>query len=141
MGKRVSFTAGQTIEVSNYPFVRTVFEGYDIDGPYSDIGWRPGCDRDTGDDGQCDYAADGLGSMLIEVVQVVPLPGGFMPRVFYVRKWRDPDGKVFGKRRCLVTTTSALAKLAKGYRHDFWLDGEPFVPTCACQDQPPKGED
>ena len=141
MGKRISFEPGQTIEVPNYPFVRFVFRGCDNDGPFSDDGWRPGCEKDV-EEGGVDYAADGLGAMLLEVVQVVKLPGGFAPRVFYVRRWRDPDGKVFGKRRCRVTTTSAFAKLMKGYRHDFYLDGEIVWPAAGLlPNQPPKNGD
>ena len=34
MVKRNSFEPGQTIEVPNYPFVRFVFHGCDIDGPF-----------------------------------------------------------------------------------------------------------
>ena len=140
MGKRISIEPGQTIEVLNYPFVRTVFHGFDNDGPYVDDSWRPGCDADTDDDGRY-FQADALGAMLLEVVQVVKLPGGFAPRVFYARRWRDPDGKVFGKRRCRVTTTSAFAKLMKGYRHDFYLDGELVWPAAGIlPNQPPKGE-
>ena len=43
MGKRISFEPGQTIEVPNYPFVRFVFHGCDIDGPFSDDGWCVNC--------------------------------------------------------------------------------------------------
>lgn len=130
MTKRQAFTAGQQITVESYPFVRTVYNGYAADiGEYQDEGWRPGCDRDRSPaDGIDDHTADGLGAMLIQVVEVVRLPGGFAPRVFYVRQWRDPDGKVFGKRRCRVTTTSALAKTIKGYRHEFYLDGDLIHP-------------
>ena len=139
MGKRISIEPGQTIEVPNYPFVRFVFHGFDIDGTFSDDGWRPGCEKSV-EEGLVDYAADGLGAMLLEVVQVVKLPGGFAPRVFYVRRWRDPDGKVFGKRRCRVTTTSAFAKLMKGYRHDFYLDGEIVWPAAGLlPNQPTEG--
>ena len=140
MGKRVSFEPGQTIEVPNYPFVRFVFHGFDIDGTFSDFGWRPGCEKSV-EEGLVGYAADGLGAMLLEVVQVVKLPGGFAPRVFYVRRWRDPDGKLFGKRRCRVTTTSAFAKLMKGYRHDFYLDGEIVWPAASLLPNQPKNGD
>ena len=127
--KTPKYVAGQVIEVANYPFVRTVFEGYDIiDGQYQDEGWRPGCNKESGDD-FVDFVADGLGVMLLEVVQVVSLPGGFAPRVFYVRRWRDPDGKVFGRRQCRVTTVGSFTKQAKGYRYDFYLGDDIIHPT------------
>ena len=128
MTKKLAYEPGQVLEVKNYPFTRFVFHGFDIEGPFSDDGWRPGCETDTNDEGVRDYSADALGAMLLEVVQVVSLPGNFAPRVFYVRQWRDPDGKVFGKRLCRVTTVSAFSKLLKGYRHEFYLDGELFHP-------------
>ena len=62
-------------------------------------------------------------------MQVVMLPGKFSSRVFYVRRWRDPDGKEFGKPRLRVTTTAAFAKLTKGYRHPYLLDGEEVFPV------------
>ena len=124
MTKKQTFTAGQTIVVEMYPFVRTKFLSWDENGPWEDECWRPGCDKDRLEDGQADYAADALGAMLIEIVDVVKLPGGFAPRVFYVRRWRDPDGKEFGKKLCRVTTAGTLAKTVKGYRHPFYLDGE-----------------
>jgi len=126
--KKPSFSDGQMIEVPEYPFVRTVFIGYDDRGEYPDEGWRPGCDRDVDDDGRATFGADALGAMLLEVVQVVTLPGKFASRVFYVRRWRDPDGKEFGRPRLRVTTTAAFAKLTKGYRHPYFLDGEEVFP-------------
>ena len=140
MTKKLAYEPGQVIEVKNYPFSIATFHGFDIDdGPFVDDGWRPGCEIDTNDEGVRDYSADGLGAMLLEVVQVVSLPGNFAPRVFYIRQWRDPDGKVFGKRLCRVTTVSAFSKLLKGYRHEFYLDGELFHPRF--YHEPAKNED
>lgn len=126
MSKSSIFTAGQQITVEMYPFSRATFIGCDLDGQqFSDEGWRPGCDRDRSPaDSIDDHTADGLGAMLIQIVDVVKLPGGFAPRVFYVLRWRDPDGKEFGKKLCRVTTVGTLAKTVKGYRHPFYLDGE-----------------
>lgn len=47
MSKKATYTPGQVIEVKNYPFVSFVFHGTDIDGPFSDDGWRPGCNTAT----------------------------------------------------------------------------------------------
>ena len=125
-----TFSVGQVIEVSGYPFVRTVFNGYDEDrGEYQDEGWRPGCERDADDDGgEIFFGADGFGMMLLEVVQTVALPGNFASRIFYVRRWRDPDGKEFGKRLLRVTSLGSFVKMLKGYRHPFFFDGEEVFP-------------
>ena len=124
--KKPAYEPGQVVEVKGYPFVRCVKTLHDFDETWSREGWRPGCEKDIEDGGNVAYAADGLGAMLLEVVQVVKLPNGFAPRVFYVRKWRDPDGKVFGKRRCRVTTTSAFSSS--------WLRGG-FARWISCLNQ------
>ena len=120
------FKAGDKFEV-RYPFVRTTFpSGFDEDGaPESDEGWRPGCDREGIEDGfgGYDYAADAHGQMLLEVISTHK-PGKFLERVFYVRRWRDPDGKEFGKSNLRVTTASSFGRLLKGYRHDYECDDE-----------------
>lgn len=133
MKAKTNYTEGQVIEVLRYPFILTKFFVHDPDSPhggFEDEGWTPGCDKDKAENGQeWDFSADGLGAMVLEVVKIVALPGSFQTRIFYVRQWRDPDGKVFGKRRLRVTTKSAFSKIAKGYRHDFYLDGEIVTPT------------
>lgn len=118
------YQPGDKFEV-RYPFVRVTFvSSYDESGmPESDKGWRPGCDCEKIEDGfgGYDYAADAHGQMLLEVVSTHK-PGSFLDRIFYVRQWRDPDGKVFGKNKLRVTTAQSFGKLLKGYRHEYECD-------------------
>lgn len=111
-----------------YPFIRdTWVEHYDgEDGPMTDEipTWQPGVRAESCDVGN-DYShverwaeADAMGSQIITVVGVYR-PGRFPTRVFFTRRWRDPDGKVFGKTKCRITTVSAFATLIQGYRHPF----------------------
>ena len=44
-------------------------------------------------------------------------PGAFPTRVFYTRKWIDPQGKTFGKDALRVTTLGYFRTLTKGYRY------------------------
>lgn len=57
--------------------------------------------------------------MVLDVVATFK-PGRFPERVFYTRRWIDPDGREFGKTNKLrATTTAHFRSLLKGYRHDF----------------------
>lgn len=118
--------AGQTHTVTGYPFVRYVADLYDEDDGRSYLtgGWRPGC---TAEDEERDehgypsliYVADGTGAMVLEVVATFK-PGRFPERVFYTRRWIDPDGREFGKTGTLrIATTGQFRRLLKGYRHQF----------------------
>ena len=118
--------AGQTHTVTGYPFVRYVANLYDEDDGrlYQTEGWRPGCAVETDENGFSyfpvkNYFAHGTGAMVLDVVATFK-PGRFPERVFYTRRWVDPDGREFGKPNKLrVTTAAHFRSLLKGYRHDF----------------------
>lgn len=122
----IKIEAGQTHTVTGYPFVRYVADLYDEDDgrPYQTEGWRPGCTLKIDENAggyfpENHYVADGVGSMVLNVVAVFR-PGRFPERVFYTRRWVDPDGREFGKPNKLrVTTAAHFRRLLKGYRHDF----------------------
>ena len=121
----IKIEAGQTHTVAGYPFVRYVANLVDDEGcGYQTESWRPGCTREEDDRDEhgypslC-YVADGVGSMVLDVVATFK-PGRFPERVFYTRRWVDPDGREFGKPNKLrVTTAAHFRSLLKGYRHDF----------------------
>ena len=114
----------QTYTVSGYPFVRYVASLVGDDGCYQTEGWRPGCTREEDDPGEPGYqawvyVADGTGSMVLDVVAIFK-PGRFPERVFYTRRWIDPDGHEFGQTGKLrIATTGQFRRLLKGYRHPF----------------------
>ena len=70
-----------------------------------------------------DYVADAQGVMVINEIQRTPVTG-FEDRVFFTRAWRDPDGGEFGKSKLRVMGARGFARLLKGWRHKYWLDGE-----------------
>ena len=114
----------QTYTVAGYPFVRYVASLVGDDGCYQTEGWRPGCTREEDDIGEpayqsWAYVADGIGSMVLDVVAIFK-PGRFPERVFYTRRWIDPDGREFGQTGKLrIATTGQFRRLLKGYRHQF----------------------
>lgn len=101
-----------TVEDFNVPQIKT---------------WRPGVAFAEREDqyGSIDTEAyaEGMGHMLLTVVQRTPMPKPYQGRVFYTRQWRDPAGKVFGNKKLRIATTGSFNKLLKGYRHPF--DYEP----------------
>jgi len=98
-------------------------------------GWAPGCRVETGEEyaghafGEATwrkthtYMADAWGQMVIREVQRVSITG-FEDRIFYVRTWRDPDGVEFGKKGLKCKGARAFARMLKGWRHPFYMDGE-----------------
>lgn len=62
--------------------------------------------------------ADGLGSIILTVVGVFK-PGKYPTRVFFTRRWRDPEGREFGKGALRIATVPQFYILAGGYRHDY----------------------
>ena len=120
----IKIEAGQTHTVAGYPFVRYVADLISEDGDYRKEGWRPGCTLETDENAgsyfpEKHYVADGVGSMVLDVVATFK-PGRFPERVFYTRRWVDPDGREFGKTGKLrIATTGQFRRLLKGYRHYF----------------------
>ncbi len=101
-----------------YPFVRTNVTLFDEEDAHDVEEWRPGVDAEQDDGGYCHYFAEGHGEMLLTIIDIHK-PGQFPTRVFYTRKWRDPDGKMFGKNGLRITTKAAFNSLLRGYRHEY----------------------
>ena len=122
----IKIEAGQTHSVAGYPFVRYVANLLDEDdgNPYQTEGWRPGCTKEEDENAgsyfpELHYVADGTGAMVLDVVATFK-PGRVPERVFYTRRWIDPDGREFGKTGKLrIATTGQFRRLLKGYRHPF----------------------
>jgi len=100
-----------------YPFVREAVTLYDENGPYETLSWRPGVSIECCGpyDDETDIVAHGEGEMILTVIDVHK-PGRFPTRVFYTRKFVDPDGHVFGKGGLRMTTVDAFNRRAAGYQ-------------------------
>lgn len=114
-----SLKPGQIFEVT-FPFYGDAYWNHDETGPYSEECWRPGCKQRLVPPDGCEWVADGEGKMILTVVDVHK-PGRYPERVFYTRKWIDPDGREFGKTNLHITTTPTFNRRASGYYHEYKL--------------------
>ena len=107
---------GAEIEVG-HPFVRDKFDPHHGDGDGEIDCWKPGHRNELvyPDDSIAVY--DGMGTQILTVVSLHK-PGKYPTRVFYTRKWRDPDGTMFGKGALRMTTLPAFRRVIAGYRVD-----------------------
>jgi len=109
---------GQKIKVE-FPFYTGVHEGYDCTGDfYSRDVWIPGCKQEPVSQEDFEFVAEGLGEMVLEIIDIHK-PGKYPERVFYTRRWIDPDGDEFGAGKLHITTTPTFKKRAAGYYHNF----------------------
>lgn len=99
-----------------YPFVKEPYEKLEEDGPYTIESWRPGVSIEyTGDYRRdMDVWAAGEGRMILTVVGRFK-PKGYPERVFYTRKFIDPDDNIFGKNKLLISTLEKFKRHATGY--------------------------
>lgn len=107
-----------------YPFVHDTYTEYDEDASAELPCWKPGIRMEAKWD-DATAVADGTGKQSVTVIGVFK-PGRYPARVFYVRKWTDPRGLVFGKSALRVTTINAFQSLVKGYRHPVELRESPL---------------
>jgi hypothetical protein len=77
--------------------------------------WIPGCSNEfDGVDGYFPVAGK-MEEMHLTIVDIHK-PGKYPTRVFYTRKWKDLNGKVFGKNNLHICATGKFKRLIKGYR-------------------------
>lgn len=121
---------GEVFEV-RYPFVRSTFRDIDASDEtgLNEIQrptWKPGTEY-RGTDGENVYTqADAEGSMVLTVIST-HRPPGFPTRVFFTRRFVNPDGKEFGKRKLHIVTAEKFRRLASGYQHEYDLVPQPAV--------------
>lgn len=113
---------GEIFEVP-HPFVREEYQDFEDDKPLVKYRWKPGTRQVDPGDGRLWHEADAVGKQILTVVGVYQ-PQGFQTRVFYTRRWRDPNGTEFGTKGCRVTALSAFRQLTQGYRYNVEVKGE-----------------
>lgn len=121
--KRVLPEIGSVHEVP-YPFLRCTFTSADEDGPFEAPSWKPGAEYGEDYCGRQRHVANGMGFQIVTVVGVYQ-PGRFPTRVFYTRKWVDPEGNTFGKNALKIKTVDAFERLIKGYAFALRIDDIP----------------
>ena len=101
-----------------YPFIYKKVSLIDEDGPYETYSWLPGTDYAFVYPDDSEAIAHGNGEMILTIVDIHK-PGKYPTRVFYERKWRDPDGNIFGKGGLHIATVQKFKRLISGYYHDY----------------------
>lgn len=100
-----------------HPFVREDFNGPDG----LEKTWKPGTRQEQIANDDFVTMADGEGLQVLTVVSL-HRPGSYPTRVFYTRKWIDPNGGEFGKRDLLCKSVSAFRQIIKGYRWAYGVE-------------------
>lgn len=106
--------------VVEYPFIRVNISLMTEDGFYETESWKPGTNEEFVYPDDSEAVADGIGKMILSVVDVHK-PGKFPERVFFTRKWVDPDGKEFGKNLLKIMVTPAFKRRASGFMYEYRL--------------------
>jgi hypothetical protein len=102
-----------------FPFYLGTHHGYDAGGDYyCDEVWIPGTKSQDVCPDDCELVADGEGEMILSIVDIHK-PGRYPERVFYTRKWIDPDGDEFGATKLRIITTPTFKRRAAGYYHEY----------------------
>jgi len=102
-----------------YPFVRDTY--HSVNGPIPT--WRPGVRVELLSHGW-EEVADAVGEMHLRVISTHK-PGHYPERVFYTRRWRDPERHMFGASSLKVATTYKFRSLMAGYSSQYRLqDGK-----------------
>ena len=102
------------------PFVKETYEALEEDGPVSVPSWRPGVRWEHVYPDDSRPVADGIGLVTYWLVSIHKLPAPYPARVFFTRKWIDPDGKVFGKNKLHIMTVSAFKRRLQSYKFAGW---------------------
>lgn len=111
------FKIGAIIEVA-HPFVRDKYQDYDEDGPFERMTWRPGTRAEPVYPDGAEEVADAIGTQIITIVGLYK-PKGFPTRIFFTRRWRDPNGYEFGNTKCQIKTSQAFRRRCSGFGYPF----------------------
>lgn len=117
-------SAGEVFTII-YPFVRDTYQSFDKDGIVEVPTWKPGVRFENVGPEDVGTVADGVGKAAFTVVDVFK-PGRFPTRIFFTRKFTNPDGHTFGKGGLHICTLEKFRRLTRGYQHSFGI-GEPLV--------------
>ena len=109
---------GETYRVK-YPFIMAEHTTVDLDGqPVCKECWRPGTRDEFVPPDTGEAVADDEGAMLLTVVDIHK-PGRYPERVFYTRKWEDPEGGAFGATKLHITTTPTFKRRATSFYYEY----------------------
>lgn len=122
----MNIQAGDVFEV-DYPFSRSSYIDWSDEDSKPVPCWRPGywteleetfCPYSGSERDGVSYCCNGWGKMIFEVVSTHK-PGKYPERIFYLRRWRDPNGKEFGKNKLFTVSKGGFTKRLKGLSFEF----------------------
>lgn len=122
---------GGEVYSAPYPFVMvpTIEWSHELNHELpGEPSWRPGVEFP--ERGESEAWADGMGEVILTVVSRHKPSPKHQERVFYTRKWRDPEGREFGNNKLHVATAQAFGRRKRGWwvSHAFDLTGK-FEPN------------
>lgn len=111
--------AGQIHRVE-FPFTSSLGDDI-VDGELCKVKfWKPGVRfEDVRGRGDPESFADGVGTMVIEIVSLHRPSSRHPMMVFYRRSWEYPDGTTAKTRGLKIKSASALRRIVSGYRYPF----------------------
>jgi len=112
--ERMDILAGQSFSVP-CPFVRDVFSEWDEGGESRSLTWKPGIVWEPCGPEDVEPIAHGIGAVIYNVIDVHVLPKPYPTRVFFVRQWKRPDGKIFGRKNLHIMTLGTFRSRLRGY--------------------------
>ena len=103
--------AGKTYE-AEFPFLRVVTRF----PKFESVRWKPGYDRipEPPDGGNSTTVATTMGKVSMDVVKICELPGRYIDRVFFTRRWLLTDSYSIGGKRLEVATISKFKRMTEG---------------------------
>ena len=113
---------GQVVKFE-YPFIHSTWTSYDEDGSAELPCWKPGVRNELIYPDACEVVADGKGFQVLTIISIHK-PGKFPTRIFYTRKWINPDGVEFGTNKLHIKSISFFNKLIKGFGFGGVFDNE-----------------
>lgn len=113
-------TREQEIDIQ-WPFQRCIASVWKYGESVSIPSWKPGAydaDKYDGDERTPSetHVADAFGAMILTEIVRVPRIGHYPARVLFIRQWRDPDCRTFGKRTVRMCSMTKWTMLLAGYR-------------------------
>lgn len=107
-----------------YPFLRCKAAVYDGECGITEIdSWKPGTEYrgQPNEYTDCELFADGVGEMLITEVSRHK-PAHYPERVFFTRRFVNPEGVEFGKAKLHCAVASKFNRTVKGYAHAYIVE-------------------
>lgn len=96
-------------------FCRTLHSFYDGSGDNEFLSWKPGFEFEARTCAELEpYPVfHGWGKVVYTVISYHKLPKPYPARVFYTRKFVDPDGKEFGKNGLKIKSVGNFKSMVK----------------------------